>query len=399
MRGDRCASSVREPRGDHFLHSSAISPLLSSNVQPSTAHPPRACCLTAPGRGAVASIRYEGDVTRLDAAGFFRPRNRRPLAEQTIDAIVYGDWQTPTSDEAPPLSEDVVVCRMGSHVLEIHCHGGNVAVDRILGSLAAIGVEVVPASEAGWLWASPVEAACQSVLQQAATQRTALILVDQAALWAREVAWFRREPDADRRQSRLAEIAAWEPFARHLTEPWNVVLCGRPNAGKSSLMNAIAGFARSIVHAVAGTTRDVVTYETAIDGWPVRFSDTAGLRETADPLESQGVRRTQSAMAEADLVIGLFDLSEPPTEADDQLWQQLPRSALRVGNKSDLDIRWRADRLSEVAKISARTGEGLQDLLARLCHRLVPVLPPPDMPLPAHSAWRTWLQLSAAADR
>lgn len=285
-----------------------------------------------------------------------------------------------------------MVCRTGPDSLEIHCHGGNVAVDRILDSLARIGAEVVPAPEAGWLWNSPVEAACQSLLQKAATQRTALLLLDQAELWAREMDRFQREPDADRRQSRLAEIAGWEPFTLHLTEPWNVVLCGRPNAGKSSLMNVIAGFARSIVHAVAGTTRDVVTYETAIAGWPVRFSDTAGLRETADPLESQGVQRTHSAMAAADLVIGLFDLSEPPTAEDDALWQALSPSALRVGNKSDLEIRWPADRLREVDRISARTGEGVQELLVGICDRLVPTLPPPDLPLPIDPTWRTWLE-------
>lgn len=288
-----------------------------------------------------------------------------------------------------------MVCRTGPDSLEIHCHGGNVAVNRILDSLAAIGAQVVPAPEAGWLWNSPVEAACQSLLQKAATQRTALLLLDQAELWAREAEWFRQQPDTDRRQVRLAEIASWEPLARHLTEPWNVVLCGRPNAGKSSLMNAIAGFARSIVHSVAGTTRDVVTYETAIDGWPVRFSDTAGLRETADPLESQGVQRTHSAIAAADLVIGLFDLSEPPTAEDDALWQALPPSALRVGNKSDLEIRWPAERLREVDRISARTGAGVQDLLVRIQNRLVPALPPADLPLPIDAAWRTWLEFPA----
>jgi tRNA modification GTPase len=291
------------------------------------------------------------------------------------------------------LSEDVVVCRTGPASLEIHCHGGNVAVDRILDSLAAVGVEVVPASQAEWLWNSPVDAACQSLLQRAATQRTALLLVDQAELWSRELERFQQEADPDRRQSRLAEIAAWESFAHHLTEPWNVVLCGRPNAGKSSLMNVIAGFARSIVHAVAGTTRDVVTYETAIDGWPVRFSDTAGLRETADPLESQGVQRTHSAIAAADLVIGLFDLSEPPTTEDNALWQALPPSALRIGNKSDLEIRWPADRLKEVERISARTGDGVPNLLAQLCDRLIPALPPSGLPLPIDPAWRTWLEV------
>ena len=88
------------------------------------------------------------------------------------------------------------------------------------------------------------------------------------------------------RVERLRELV---PVAEHLDRPWRVVIAGAPNVGKSSLVNALAGFARSLVSPTAGTTRDVVTTRIALDGWPIELCDTAGQRESADAVESAGI--------------------------------------------------------------------------------------------------------------
>ena len=88
----------------------------------------------------------------------------------------------------------------------------------------------------------------------------------------------------------LPQVIQGANFGIHLTRPWSVVVCGKPNVGKSSLMNAIVGFNRAIVHAQPGTTCDVVTQTTAVEGWPIELKDTAGLRNAENPIEAIGVR-------------------------------------------------------------------------------------------------------------
>ena len=99
-------------------------------------------------------------------------------------------------------------------------------------------------------------------------------------------------------------------MGRHLIEPWKVAIAGKPNAGKSTLMNSLAGFDRSVVSPVPGTTRDAVGVSLAFDGWPVSLIDTAGLRESADILEEEGVRRAKEALATSDLCLWIVDASE-----------------------------------------------------------------------------------------
>src|SRR5690606_27241148 len=100
----------------------------------------------------------------------------------------------------------------------------------------------------------------------------------------------------------IADLLQTGQTARHLLTPWQVVLCGRPNVGKSSLINALVGYERTVVFDQPGTTRDVVSVETAIHGWPVIFSDTAGLRETESELEAAGIARARARLKQADLI-------------------------------------------------------------------------------------------------
>jgi tRNA modification GTPase len=134
--------------------------------------------------------------------------------------------------------------------------------------------------------------------------------------------------------ARVERLSALAEVGSHLTHPWRIVLAGRPNVGKSSLINALVGFERALVHATPGTTRDLVTAASAIDGWPVELIDTAGLRSTGDALEAAGIRLAEGQMAAADLVVLVFDASSRGDVDQQQLATRWPE-ALTVYNKCD----------------------------------------------------------------
>ncbi|MFQ5802520.1 MAG: tRNA modification GTPase, partial [Candidatus Methylomirabilales bacterium] len=124
---------------------------------------------------------------------------------------------------------------------------------------------------------------------------------------------------------------------RLLREGATVVIAGRPNVGKSSLLNALLGRERAIVSVVPGTTRDTVEEEFQIGGIPVRLIDTAGLcQETGDPVEMEGLRRTRAALEQADLTIVVLDGSEGIAPLDFQAWAATQSPGVLVVNKSDL---------------------------------------------------------------
>ena len=119
--------------------------------------------------------------------------------------------------------------------------------------------------------------------------------------------------DAARQQ--IEALLAHAATGLHLIRPWQVVVAGQPNVGKSSLINAIAGYQRAIVHSTPGTTRDIVSVQTAMDGWPVEISDTAGLRETGEKIEQAGIDLARQKILAADLIVLVFDNSLPWSEA------------------------------------------------------------------------------------
>jgi tRNA modification GTPase len=153
----------------------------------------------------------------------------------------------------------------------------------------------------------------------------------------------------------------------------DTVILGRPNVGKSTLMNLLAGNEKSIVTSVAGTTRDIVEETVRAGEILLRLADTAGLRQTDDPVESIGVQRARERMASAQLILAVFDASEPLQEEDLRLLDTIDgRRAVAVINKSDLEQNeifnkeYITNNLQHVVEVSAKQGKGVEDLIAEI---------------------------------
>ena len=148
-----------------------------------------------------------------------------------------------------------------------------------------------------------------------------------------------------------------------LREGLTAVIVGKPNAGKSSLLNRLAGYEAAIVTDIPGTTRDVLKEQIVLDGLPLHIVDTAGLRESDDVIEQEGIRRAHSALEQADLIIQLVDVNEQGEVFDLKLDSDLPR--LTVFNKIDI-FNDDAQRHDDAVYLSAKTGYGLDDLVQKL---------------------------------
>lgn len=332
------------------------------------------CCqvaiLTPAGRGAVATVSVAGRRATERVAALFRSAAGRPLADFPCGRIVFGRWAA-----AEATGEEVVVCRRAADEVEVHCHGGRLAARTIVDSLVARGaLEISWQDLAAQQGVGRIEAEARVALAAARTQRAAAVLLDQlrGALRSSLTAAITliRRGDTAQAARILSDLQRDAKVGLHLTEPWRVVLTGRPNVGKSSLINAILGFERCLVHAEPGTTRDVVTSQTALDGWPVELADTAGLHDSLDEIETAGVQRARQQLQQADLIVLVFDISTPWTEADEALLAEWP-GAIVAHNKCDLVPAPRADRPPGLM-VSAAQGQGIDMLVSEIARRLVP---------------------------
>lgn len=147
---------------------------------------------------------------------------------------------------------------------------------------------------------------------------------------------------------RMLREALNERGARMIENGLKVVLTGRPNVGKSSLLNALIGEERAIVTNVPGTTRDTIREEIILDGMPVILTDTAGIRETEDPIEKMGVDRSRKAAREAEMALLVLDASEPMTAEDRDLLMELPEDGAVVLNKTDLQQQLRVEDIAGI---------------------------------------------------
>lgn len=285
--------------------------------------------LTAPGRGAVAvvEVRSQSGGDWIDR--YFRSRSGLQAATADVNRILYGYWR----------NEDLVVVRTASEVWEIHCHGGQAAVTGILMSLeAARGhsgdatqdvtdqltnesdgrptggePESSVQNDSGDHRTSMLDAEIRSILIRTRTRTTASLVLQQAdGTLHRTLSAIVSESSDTRRRERVNELLNRESIGLHLASPWRVLVLGPPNAGKSSLVNALVGFDRSIVFDQPGTTRDLIEVETVLRDWTFLFLDSAGIHEaTADEIEIEGIQRALAAFRDADACLLVEDVAPP----------------------------------------------------------------------------------------
>ena len=353
-----------------------------------------AAIATAPGRGGVAVVRVSGSeafgVAERLTGKAFRGSGVSPLAGiRRICLPKSGeDAASPNIDEGILLAFKSPHSYTGEDVVEFQCHGGTVTPRRVLEACLAAGARLARRgefTERAYLNGKLDYSQAESVLDlvDARTARAAdAALEGLSGRRKREIrALYESALDLSTRLEHALDVDEGElpaGFAdelrvascelrvkieaairkaaegRLLNRGALVVLAGPPNAGKSSLMNALLEENRAIVSDVPGTTRDSIEAWIDLAGWPIRLVDTAGLRETKDEVEGEGVRRSEELLSKADLVLWLGDPSSV---------FRLPSSVLKLHPKSDLGR-------GEGLNVSAKTGEGLEELKRAIVAKL-----------------------------
>lgn len=394
---------------------------------------------TPPGRGGIGIVRLSGTHARTIAESMLRLA--RPLAAgrirraQLLDCAAAATEETPAGRAGAVLDEAVVTFFAAPHsyttqdVVEIATHGSPVVLKAVLRNALAAGARLAQAGEftqraflAGRLDLTQAEAVHDLIAAQTLAQAR-LAAMQMGGSLAHAVAPCKQslialiaqleagidfaEDDLDllpaaeilaRIQSLkepLAKLAATFTYGRVLREGFTLAIVGRPNAGKSSLFNALLDRERAIVTAEPGTTRDPVAERLSLEGIPVELVDTAGLRPISaapefEP-ERQGIARSRTVLAEADMVLHVVDLSQmqarPVKDSQDVEHAEdvedaaiaralVGRPHLTVFNKLDVAPRPLPERA--VITTSARTGEGIVALRAAIVAQLTRTLPSAD---------------------
>lgn len=367
---------------------------------------------TPAGKGAVGILRVSGkDLRPLTLAWF-----GRELQPRHATYLPLPDARGQALDQGLVIYFPAPHSYTGEDVLEIQAHGGPVVMRLLLARCLELAQSLTPDGAAPLLphlrLAQPGEftqraflndkmdlaqAEAVSDLIDASTEAAAKgaarslngafsqavnhllegliklrMLVESTLDFPEEEVDFLQQGDAqgqlDALRSQLTQVLAQTRQGALLREGLKVVIAGQPNAGKSSILNALAGAELAIVTEVEGTTRDVVSQSIQIEGVPLIVLDTAGLRDTEDPVERIGIARAWREIDQADVVLFVHDgtrLQDPQAQArDEALYAQLPQHVptIHVWNKSDVAAQERSASTQSGVWLSAKTGDGLQEL-------------------------------------
>ena len=350
---------------------------------------------------AIGIVRVSGDGCFAACDRVFRPRNGVPFAQQPSHKMVFGEM---LDDSGAVIDQGLAVRFGGGHSYtgedsaEFHCHGSPVVLHTLLSALFAAGARQAQAGEFtkraflnGKMDLTEAEAVIDLIdAQSAAAAKNAAAQLDgglrrrlepvQEALIDITSRFYAvvDYPDEDIEDIQPQQIRSSLQIAadtlsalldtaqrgRVLKNGVRTAIVGLPNAGKSSLLNALAGYDRAIVTDIPGTTRDTVEESVMVGSTRLRLIDTAGIRQTADTVEAMGVERSKKALEEADLAIFLCDGSQKLTEEDQEiirLCMDAP-NAIALINKSDLGKTVQPGELPfmTILPVSIKEGTGLE---------------------------------------
>ena len=363
---------------------------------------------TPMGEGAIAIVRLSGDQAVEIADHVFRGANKKQLAEVDSHTIHYGKLIDPISEE---IAEEVMVSVMRAprtftreDVVEINCHGGLVSVNRVLELVLGAGAKLAEPGEFtkraflnGRIDLSQAEAVMDLI--RAKTDRAMNVALGQMeGRLSKLVEDLRQQivetvahvevnidyPEyddveemthrmliekAEHIKQELELLLQTSQQGKILREGLSTVIIGRPNVGKSSLLNSLVQENKAIVTDIPGTTRDVIEEYVSIRGVPLRLVDTAGIRETEDIVERIGVERSRQVLKEADLILLVLNSSEPFSPEDKQLFAAVEgMDVIVIANKTDLPQELNLDEVRKVSKehpivtTSLLEEEGIADL-------------------------------------
>ena len=358
-----------------------------------------AAVATSPGKGGVGIIRVSGELVRTVIDAVIKTR----LQARRAHFVPFHDHADAVLDSGIALFFPAPRSFTGEDVLELHCHGSPIVLDLILRRVLSLGIRLARPgefSERAFLndkidlvQAEAIADLIESTTEQAArcAQRslqgdfsraihelvealiTLRLYVEASIDFTEEEIDFLSEGAIGEKLSdllgRLERVQLSAQQGSLLREGITVVIAGRPNAGKSSLLNRLAGRETAIVTEVAGTTRDTLREYIQIDGLPLHVIDTAGLRESADIVEKEGIRRARDAMAKADRILLMIDDHNPEAGLEAALGVPENLPITRIYNK--IDLTGRDAGISQTAagteiRLSVKTGAGLELLRRHL---------------------------------
>ncbi|GIK35704.1 MAG: tRNA modification GTPase MnmE [Gammaproteobacteria bacterium] len=351
---------------------------------------------TPPGRGGIAVVRISGPAVRDLASPLLGALPRPRYA--TLCGFRGADGEA--LDLGLALYFPAPHSFTGEDVLELHAHGGVVLADMLVARVLALGarlarpgefteraflndkLDLTQAEAIADLIDADSQAAARAAQRSLRGDFSAAVLalneeVTELRSWVEAAIDFPDEDidflsDADlarRVEGVAASFQRLEEATRQgclLRDGLNVVIAGRPNAGKSSLLNALAGYDAAIVTPVPGTTRDLIREQLDIDGLPIHVVDTAGLRATTDVVEAQGVSRAQAELARADHALVVLDATADDAASREALLGELPAGLSRTLVRNKIDLTGEPSGLVpgtiDLVQVSALTGAGLPEL-------------------------------------
>ena len=380
-------------------------------------HDTIAAIATARGEAGIGIVRVSGPLALPIATDLFlAPRPVSPTQLPT-HTLTYGHVVDATASDE--VIDEVLLGVMhaprtytGENIVEFNCHGGIVPLTAVLDLVVKRGARLAEPGEFtkraflnGRLDLAQAEAVAELIAAKTNLSRKIAIealagklsdtvnqLNDRIASLLAEIEASVDFPEEDLDfmkvgaqldcartvQTDLTTLLETASEGRLISEGVNVAILGKPNVGKSSLLNALVGTARAIVTHIPGTTRDTIEEAINISGIPLKLFDTAGLRQTDDIIEQQGVERSRAVLDRAELLLLMFDASQPLNDADlDLLRTAQSHKAILILNKTDLPVVTPSAALlaycpkKRVVETAIPRGEGIDTLKAAVCEALV----------------------------